>query len=1032
MFALPFIGWVKNRVQTAPDGKAPRQREFPHLYGGYTQEELLRNARPFGEPAVIHIPVEDREDGKKRKCEPGSWTAHCRFVGMHDESWLMWDEQRQKVWKTRSARFLPWSANEPRRDHDYTFLDQFTAHGTNATWSELTSRDEELGDDCEEYVVPPECTGEPEQPEVGAITQANATDVDANHRRENTTTATQDNDAKPTDESEEDKSPVEHERPASGNNEQEDRASTRAPPAHTSVTGSEKAENESWTAFLREPHEGSRLNPEAEQYRPGEEWERKAEVAMAEMEAGLGALEQRPAAHSATRKITHNPESWREECEAALIEGRNPIVPLFGWDEQWHDPGLGQGSLGERLSKEGRTSRGVEFSFHTDDFSMAQFHQIYSHEKRGCERFDEEFRTRYDLCEKALRQARNRQFGEHKITNAETRKHAMTIALEETIEAKCDRWRNGTPTVSAMVIPAGFEQAFDKEVKVHVDRKVLRAPTKEELANGGKPVPTNALFMRKRDGSYKCRIYVRGDLVQVKANPFAPTPSQRAVKIFVSLCAAFGLKLASADVKAAFLLADIDYQLAHLPEILQKAFGLPRVAVADKAINGFAHCGRAYHDYKTQALEKKGFHAILDDDLHVRTSKRTDIPEEEQKEELELLLVYVDDNFIGSSDDPAQTANRLADKFPWGRVTRGTDEWNEYDFVGTDVIDAPEQIFLHQENYIKKKCEEFNVTRNANHPHYIPPKQQKTTEEHERDHEEEALSSRSEHGGDRDESEVQLDTTADGAAVTEEQDEGGATSHSKPKLAGTLLWGSCCTRPEIAKATGAVGSERCQERANRRATAVFRWLRGTADYGLSYQRIKEKVVSIEIEEHVDADLGSTSSDRDARSTSGSVEMLVYTTVSGKRTKHIIGWRSKRQTSISIATVESEAIAVSDGIRQAHGARDTITEFIRLAAPFVQLATTAPKVRIHNDNTAAVSVANSRAACSVRLRHMRLRVAFIQTEARRGSVHVEWISTSQNLADIMTKELPPASFRGKAMALLSRKPARPGCAGLWLP
>ena len=114
-------------------------------------------------------------------------------------------------------------------------------------------------------------------------------------------------------------------------------------------------------------------------------------------------------------------------------------------------------------------------------------------------------------------------------------------------------------------------------------------------------------------------------------------------------------------------------------------------------------------------------------------------------------------------------------------------------------------------------------------------------------------------------------------------------------VVGSLMYSMVCTRPDIAHAVGVLS--RFMSNPGKEhwtiVKRVFRYLRGTSDYGLCYQGRPGLERMLDIRGFVDADWAGDLDQR--RSTSGYVFSLFGGAVS---------WMSKRQSVVALSTTEA--------------------------------------------------------------------------------------------------------------------------------
>jgi len=113
---------------------------------------------------------------------------------------------------------------------------------------------------------------------------------------------------------------------------------------------------------------------------------------------------------------------------------------------------------------------------------------------------------------------------------------------------------------------------------------------------------------------------------------------------------------------------------------------------------------------------------------------------------------------------------------------------------------------------------------------------------------------------------------------------------------GSLMYAMVCTRPDIAHAVGVLSRFMSKPRKEHWTIVkrVFRYLRGTSDYGLCYQGRLGLDRVLDIHGFVDADWVGDLDQR--RSTSGYVFNLFG---------DVFSWMSKKQSVVALSTTEAE-------------------------------------------------------------------------------------------------------------------------------
>ena len=128
---------------------------------------------------------------------------------------------------------------------------------------------------------------------------------------------------------------------------------------------------------------------------------------------------------------------------------------------------------------------------------------------------------------------------------------------------------------------------------------------------------------------------------------------------------------------------------------------------------------------------------------------------------------------------------------------------------------------------------------------------------------------------------------------------------------------------------------------------------------------------------------------------------------------LIAWSSSLQPTIATSSAEAEYTAAYDTSRYIIYFRQFLEEL-----GFHSTSCKNP-TRIWEDNTACISQSKNPTLKHYRTRHIKLHSHYLRDLVSRREVQLEYISTTDQLADILTKPLPPRDF-----LRLSRYIARP--------
>ena len=164
---------------------------------------------------------------------------------------------------------------------------------------------------------------------------------------------------------------------------------------------------------------------------------------------------------------------------------------------------------------------------------------------------------------------------------------------------------------------------------------------------------------------------------------------------------------------------------------------------------------------------------------------------------------------------------------------------------------------------------------------------------------------------------------------------------------------------------------------------IFRYLSGTKNLGLWYP----KGTHIDLFSYTDADWAGCTIDR--KSTSGTCHFLGFALVS---------WFSKKQNSVALSTAEAEYISAASCCAQVLWMKQTLLD----------LGLSYDHVPIMCDNTSAINLSKNPVLHS-RTKHIEIRHHFLRDHVQKGDITLEFISTNNQIADILTKPLALERF-----------------------
>jgi hypothetical protein len=200
---------------------------------------------------------------------------------------------------------------------------------------------------------------------------------------------------------------------------------------------------------------------------------------------------------------------------------------------------------------------------------------------------------------------------------------------------------------------------------------------------------------------------------------------------------------------------------------------------------------------------------------------------------------------------------------------------------------------------------------------------------------------------------------------------------------GSLMYAAIGTKPEIAYAVQKL-SQYTSNPSPEHWTAikrVFRYLKGAQSSGIIYRTSDE---STEPVGYSDADWGGNSDDR--KSNSGHIFMLAGGPIS---------WRSKKQPTVALSSMEAEYMAASLATREALWLR---TLFAELGLPYSGPTT------LYVDNRSAINFSKN-SGFHARSKHIDIQHHFVREKIISNKITIIHCASEDNLADILTKALP---------------------------
>ncbi|KRZ92827.1 Retrovirus-related Pol polyprotein from transposon TNT 1-94 [Trichinella sp. T8] len=205
-----------------------------------------------------------------------------------------------------------------------------------------------------------------------------------------------------------------------------------------------------------------------------------------------------------------------------------------------------------------------------------------------------------------------------------------------------------------------------------------------------------------------------------------------------------------------------------------------------------------------------------------------------------------------------------------------------------------------------------------------------------------------------------------------------AVEHA-PKKFGHLI---AATRPDIAYDVSAVSQ--VMDKPTLAVKRIFRYLRGTADYGLLYQANGEGVLN----GYSDADYVGDVTTRRSR-------IGVVCTCAGGA----VSWHSQKQKSVALSTTEAEYVAASESAK----------DMMWLMSLFAEVTEVKQKPVLFVDNMGAVKFSKN-PEFHKRSNHIEVQFHFVREKYSEGKIDIQHIDSENQKAEILTKALLKTRFQ----------------------
>ena len=203
------------------------------------------------------------------------------------------------------------------------------------------------------------------------------------------------------------------------------------------------------------------------------------------------------------------------------------------------------------------------------------------------------------------------------------------------------------------------------------------------------------------------------------------------------------------------------------------------------------------------------------------------------------------------------------------------------------------------------------------------------------------------------------------------------------KIIGSLVYISTITRPDITFAVHHLSTflSNPQNIHLIAAKRILRYLKGTINHTIIINKCDLNVFNIQI--YNDADFGGDSAT--GKSTSGTIVTF---------NNNPISWKSDKQKCVTISTMESELVAMTQAMK----------ETLWLLNICEELSIKHSTVTIFKDNQSTIKFLENDSTYHPRTKHINIKYHFIKEQIKKYNINIEYSPTNDMLADFLTKPL----------------------------
>ena len=503
-------------------------------------------------------------------------------------------------------------------------------------------------------------------------------------------------------------------------------------------------------------------------------------------------------------------------------------------------------------------------------------------------------------------------------------------------------------SVISSAVPATYDQAVvssDKSlwlaaIKVELDAHAENSTwSLVHLPAGRRAIGCRWVFTIKdstNPPTYKARLVAQG-FRQVYGldyfETFSPVVRYESIRIVLALSAHFGLLIHQMDVSTAFLNGTLDEEIyMRIPDGIDAPHGL--VCKLNKSLYGLKQAPLCWNKAINMVLLSAGF---------CRSTNEFGIYTKVTDKSIVVVALYVDDLLICSNNmvDIQSVKDLLSSHYKMkdlGVASR---------FLGMNLTQTKFHVELNLSHYLNEYLRDFNMqdcnpvsTPFAAGTDFLP-----------------------------------------GDSISD------ADVSRFRSMVGKLLFAANTCRPDLSFAASTLSRFIKDPKANHVAAAkhVLRYIKGTMNYGLSYNRCS----NFRLVGYSDSDWAGDKFDR--KSITGYVFMLSGCAIT---------WKSKKQSTVALSSTEAEYMALGDTVKE-------LLWLVQLVQNIGLKFKNPPTVFEDNEGCKLLS---NHPVHHQRTKHIDIRHHFIREHLNNNLFILESASTDDMAADMFTKNLNRLKFK----------------------